>query len=640
MASQAKPVLVLGAEPRVAVTIARSLHRYGVPVHVAALAPEERAVRSRAVSGFFRLPPPQYAPELFAESVIEAVRRHDFDMLVPSNDSALSGLSRGYDLLRTRLNGRAHLACPGPEVVERVLDKTATIEVARQCGIAVPETWHIEQGRLPEATLRFPVIVKPRNKAEAAAIKVRYFESLSALRRALSRDWALATGMLIQEYCAGAGVGIEVLMEHQTPVAIFQHRRLKEFPPSGGVSVVAVSEPVDSHLAELSVCLLRQLHWNGVAMVEFRHDRSSGRAVLMEVNGRYWGSLALSRLAGLEFPYYEWQLAHGERPCVPHPYRIGVRARWTAGSLMRATELLRDRSRRRWPTITATVMETVKDLLPPTRDALWSFADPLPALDEVRRVQGMLLKHVVKASLRLMLPKPLVELTRQYRLLGPRDGRIYLHRAILRLAGLRRDTWAGFPTDATAILFICHGNIIRSPMAAAMLAELLKGTKRDITVASAGLHAKPYGRVDPRALAVAVQFGCSLHSHQAQMVTLQMVEQAQAIFVMDRLNQAKLLGRFPQSKGKVWLLGACEPQCNERDDGVDIFDPYEGSTEDVRRCYERLVRCVRRLADHLSGPTVPQPTGQTGVDAARTAGDSTGQPDERRSAIGSVAVHD
>jgi protein-tyrosine-phosphatase/predicted ATP-grasp superfamily ATP-dependent carboligase len=623
-------VLVLGAEPRVAITIARCLHGHGIPVHVAGLSPEERPLRSRAIVSFFRLPPPQQAPELFAEALIAAVRRYGFDMLIPSNDTALGGLTVARDRLQGHLDGSVHLACPDPDVVNRVLDKSSTLETARQCGIAIPQTWEIDRDRLKdlEGILPFPVIVKPRSKAEGASLKVRRFDSFQELRRTVARDRTLGSRMLLQEYCPGVGVGIEVLMEQDIPLAVFQHRRLKERPASGGVSVVAVSEPVNPELAEQALCLLRRLRWTGVAMVEFRHDIRSGRAVLMEVNGRYWGSLGLSHLAGLEFPYYEWQLLHGERPMVP-PYRPGIRARWTAGTLLRAQEVLRDTRDGRW----STMLETVKDLLPPTRDVMWSSRDPIPALEELWRTGIVLLRDGVKAGLRWMLPPRLRELRRRYRLLGSRDGGVYVRRAARRLLRLQRDGWDRVPAAARSILFVCHGNIIRSPMAAAMLTRLLAARNREITVASAGLHAKPYGAADPRALSVACQFGCSLQNHQAEMITAAMVEQADAIFVMDRMNEAKLLGRFPQAHGKVWLLGACEAEGRRASDSLDIVDPYDGETDDVRRCYDRLVRCVRRLADLLAA-NAPERTSGSAESAAQSATQATG----RRT--GRVAVHE
>ena len=75
---------------------------------------------------------------------------------------------------------------------------------------------------------------------------------------------------------------------------------------------MAISEETDPVLAEASYKLLRALEWEGVAMVEFRRNPVDGKAALMEINGRYWGTTSLPLQAGVEFPVYEWRLAHGE----------------------------------------------------------------------------------------------------------------------------------------------------------------------------------------------------------------------------------------------------------------------------------------------------------------------------------------
>ena len=54
--------------------------------------------------------------------------------------------------------------------------------------------------------------------------------------------------MLLQEYCAGAGVGVEMLMHEGNCLGVFQHRRLKELPYTGGVSVTAIAEQPDPGL--------------------------------------------------------------------------------------------------------------------------------------------------------------------------------------------------------------------------------------------------------------------------------------------------------------------------------------------------------------------------------------------------------
>ena len=82
---------------------------------------------------------------------------------------------------------------------------------------------------------------------------------------------------LLQEFCPGDGIGIEVLFHDNQPLTMFQHRRLKELPVSGGGSVTSISEPLDPELAEQAVALLRKLNWEGVAMVEFKYDRAERR---------------------------------------------------------------------------------------------------------------------------------------------------------------------------------------------------------------------------------------------------------------------------------------------------------------------------------------------------------------------------
>jgi predicted ATP-grasp superfamily ATP-dependent carboligase len=79
--------------------------------------------------------------------------------------------------------------------------------------------------------------------------------------------------------------------------------------------------------------LLEELDWNGVAMVEFKVDRSSGVPYLMEMNGRFWGSLQLAIDAGVDFPKLlaEAALGRADGPVVTG--ESGIRLRWLLGDL-------------------------------------------------------------------------------------------------------------------------------------------------------------------------------------------------------------------------------------------------------------------------------------------------------------------
>jgi predicted ATP-grasp superfamily ATP-dependent carboligase len=99
------------------------------------------------------------------------------------------------------------------------------------------------------------------------------------------------------------------------------------------VSVYRESVPLDRSLVEQSAELLRAMNWQGVAMVEFKLDQRDGQAKLMEVNGRFWGSLQLAVDAGVNFPLLLYRLALGEDVPAQTQYRIGTKSRWLLGDL-------------------------------------------------------------------------------------------------------------------------------------------------------------------------------------------------------------------------------------------------------------------------------------------------------------------
>jgi predicted ATP-grasp superfamily ATP-dependent carboligase len=191
--------------------------------------------------------------------------------------------------------------------------------------------------------------------------------------------------MLLQEYCQGAGVGVEMLVDKGKCLSVFQHRRLQELPYSGGVAVTAIAEPPNPALVQSSLALLRALRWSGIAMVEFKVDPADGQAVLMEVNGRYWGTISLPVMAGIDFPLYHWKLVHGEMPVTPSEYAAGTKWRWTVGCIARLHGLL-SASLGSGEARTALLL-TLKHLPAvfnsSIHDALFDVSDPMPAVFEL-----------------------------------------------------------------------------------------------------------------------------------------------------------------------------------------------------------------------------------------------------------------
>lgn len=342
------------------------------------------------------MPHPRLHPVEFVSYLRDFMRKGGHDMLIPADDQALMAITRHY----ADLNGQVCLACPRPEVTSLVLDKASTLEVAQRCGVPIPRTKLISNSaelRESLSTLPFPWILKPsRKEMNVEEIKSLTITNRDQLARKFPKPRDFSPPMLLQEFCGGTGVGIELLIHAGECRAVFQHRRLKEFPHTGGVSVTAIAEQPDARLVDMARNLLQALRWEGPAMVEFKVDPVDGHAVLLEVNGRYWGTIALPIMAGIDFPFYHWQAVHGERPVVPEHYVVGTRWRWTAGHLARLNGLLIDA--RRSNAARQEVYKALSNLScffdTDAHDPLVAASDPMPAVLDLAHI----LKYLVASD--------------------------------------------------------------------------------------------------------------------------------------------------------------------------------------------------------------------------------------------------
>jgi predicted ATP-grasp superfamily ATP-dependent carboligase len=191
---------------------------------------------------------------------------------------------------------------------------------------------------------------------------------------------------MIQRQVDGDGVGIFALCDRGETRMMFSHRRLREKPPWGGVSVLRESIAVDPVAGEYSRRLLRALGWHGVAMVEFKRERSTGVAFLMEINGRFWGSLQLAIDAGLNFPLSLAGLYCGDPVPQQNDYRVGIRSRWLLGDLDHLLMRVRgtDPAPPGSPALARLVLDFCRFFRRDTHYEVESASDPGPALHELR----------------------------------------------------------------------------------------------------------------------------------------------------------------------------------------------------------------------------------------------------------------
>lgn len=336
-------ILVTDGETRASLATTRALGRAGHEVYVVSSRLPALASVSRYCHRAAEIPALRSDPAAGIQSLLSLVEQWGTDLVVPVTDlSTLVILHHCGSTL-----GTAVVAAPNRSAFDALSDKIRLLDEAKAVGLTVPRsTVAREHGQLWEhaKTLGYPCIVKPhRSVAIAESGSIRSFGV-----RHVSREEDLeppfdpaAFPVLVQEYVHGHGEGVFLLMDGSDVLAAFAHRRLREKPPEGGVSVYREAVIPDSELVGRSAALLRSVGWKGVAMVEFRTEGAN--AAIMEVNGRLWGSLQLAIDAGVDFPTMLVAMFLGRTVPKVHSYRTGVRTRWLWGDVDHVLARLRGR---------------------------------------------------------------------------------------------------------------------------------------------------------------------------------------------------------------------------------------------------------------------------------------------------------
>lgn len=148
------------------------------------------------------------------------------------------------------------------------------------------------------------------------------------------------------------------------------------------------------------------------------------------------------------------------------------------------------------------------------------------------------------------------------------------------------------PEAPRHVLVVCTANICRSPMAEGLLKAAADRRGRPVAVKSGGVMGLIGRPADPKAVKVCKELDIDLSAHRSQGIDAATVAWADFILVMELRHQIELHRRFPESEGKVMLLGNFGGM-------HEIDDPVGGWTFRFRRSRDRLQRCVEAFLDQL-----------------------------------------
>ncbi|MFZ5925423.1 MAG: ATP-grasp domain-containing protein [Bacillota bacterium] len=316
------------AQQRKTLAAARSLGKRGIYVGAGEETRLALALFSKYCRKVFVYPSPRRHLDEFLDRLSWFLRANPFDVLFPMDDATLMGVARR----REELESVTRVPIPEYHALSLASDKTKTLQLARDVGLACPRTVvpdSIEVGSLQKlaSTLDFPVVVKPREGSGSRGMRyVSAAERLVPIYLEVHRDYPFP---MIQEYIPqGEKYDVCLLFNKNSVVrAAFVQKELRGYPLFGGPSTLqeSVRQP---ELVDMAVALAQAMGWYGVCEVEFMIDPRNGQPVLMEVNPRFWGSLQMSIYAGVDFPYLLYRMAMDGDVRPVFEYEVGLRCRW------------------------------------------------------------------------------------------------------------------------------------------------------------------------------------------------------------------------------------------------------------------------------------------------------------------------
>jgi predicted ATP-grasp superfamily ATP-dependent carboligase len=385
-------VIITDGHWRKSLAAVRALGKMGIKTVVGESTRVATSVFSKYCHRSFVYPSPVYSSFEFVDFIENMVRKGNCQMLLPMEDETLSLILDNH----TEFSNWTYLPFVSAEKFQFARDKARVLQLAETKGIPIPKTWYIQSmDQLDELidNLPYPVVIKPKNAS--GALGVSYIDRSKDLKQRYMDVHKQYPYPLIQECIPneGTGYGVSLLFDERSNVkACFVHKRIREYPVTGGASTLRESIRYDA-IRDMAVSLLKELGWFGVAMVEFKQDPRDGVVKLMEINPRFWGSLQLAIVSGVNFPYLLYKMSKGESFKPIEDYNIGVKCRWLLpGDLL---HFIYNPNRLRL------LPEFFKFTEPDTHYDILSKDDPLPVLGRALTLLTFLYDRDIKHRMRM-----------------------------------------------------------------------------------------------------------------------------------------------------------------------------------------------------------------------------------------------
>lgn len=383
--------LVLDGQLKSALSAARALGEADIKVVAAAERSLAMTLHSKYVDQNLVYPSPKDDQESFInflkEKLVELNKNTGERVVVYTfSDATTLSIISAYDELKDLIL----FPLSSAESIEQAFDKAKTAELAETLNIPTIPTLNFDERH----EFQYPVVVKNRRsviwiegKAESGTADFA-FTPQEVREKYLAIEKATGEAPLIQTLVVGAEYGVEMMCADGEILQSFAHKRIRSLTPLGGAAVVketAADTPEVGLMRQYATQIVKKLRWTGPVMVEFKYDNNTHSVRLMEVNGRFWGSLPLAQAAGVNFVlgYFKWVTSG----VVPEPEALAPRHTRTyhyMGDLKWLLTVLfkRDKLRQRlYPSRTQALLDFGWEMVRGRSD-VFSLKDPMPSYFE------------------------------------------------------------------------------------------------------------------------------------------------------------------------------------------------------------------------------------------------------------------
>lgn len=362
-------VVVTDSNQRIALEIIRCLGREGVKV-----CGVEKKIYKKPIGFYSRFCKEKHYVDSYEEDkFLDICSRAE--CVIPVSINTIYSVQKMENLKEKTL-------LPELELLRKINDKYEVINIAKESGIFYPTAEIVsskDTGLPSEPLCGYPAVLKLRNDEDLYLYpteRYRIIRNKTELMGAYSELKVHGKDMILEEYIEGKSYGYSGLFKNGELIAGLGHKRLREYPVQGGPSSYCMSVR-DEDLEYSAKRILCHIKWSGPAMVEFKKDKADGKFKIIEINPRYWGSIPLARVSGINIPFLHYCLVAGKSYTnMSLDFKSGVRLKFRFMDIVAWLQYYKTcRSK-----LTSLTKYVIENFNPTIYDGIISLTDPVPCI--------------------------------------------------------------------------------------------------------------------------------------------------------------------------------------------------------------------------------------------------------------------